>query len=251
MSTITTSLIVFVCVFGAALLGMWLRGKLPDHHFSAETQGAVKLAMGFVATMAALILGLLVVAASDSYNKQSSGVTEMAAKVVYLDRILANFGPESTEVRALCRRTVEQVASRMWPTNRSGESQLDPSAAHTEGLFAAIESLTPKNDLQTALKSQALSISLELGQLRWLEYVQANSSVSKPMLCILVFWIAVLFASFGMFSPVNSTAFAALLLAAVSVTGAVFLILELSLPFTGLLQIPKTAFLDAISHLGT
>ena len=251
MDTITTSLIVFACVFGAALFGMLLRRMLPEHHLSTETKDTVKLGMGFVATMSALILGLLVASAKDSYDKQASGVTQMAAKVIFLDRILANYGPDTKDVRALYRRTVEQVARRMWPDDHSSDSQLDPAASRSEDLIAAIQSLSPKNDLQSALKSQAMSMSFDLGQLRWVEYEQSNSSASVPLLCLLVFWTAILFASFGMFAPNNATVIAALALAALSVAGAIFLMMELRTPFSGLLQIPKTAFIDALAHLGT
>jgi hypothetical protein len=150
----------------------------------------------------------------------------------------------------LYRRLVEQIKQRMWPEDSASQSELDPNASHGEQLLAAIEALKPTNDLQTALKSQAVSTCFDLGQLRWLEYEQAGSSASKSMLCILAFWLAVLFASFGMFAPRNGTVIAALVLAALSVGGAIFLILELSSPFTGLLQIPQTAFLNALSHLG-
>lgn len=251
MSTVTLSIIVFVCVFGAALLGILLRRLLPEHHFNSDTKDTVKLAMGFVGTMSALILGLLVASAKDSYDKQASGVTQMAAKVIYLDRMLASFGPETKDVRALYRRVVEQITKRMWPDASSGESQLDPSASHAEELLTAIEALTPKSDLQNTLKSQAVSTTLDLGQLRWLEYEQAGAAASRPMLTILIFWLAVLFASFGMFAPKNGTAVSALFLGALSLTGAIFLILELGSPFTGPLQIPKAPFLDAITHLGT
>jgi hypothetical protein len=250
MNTTITSLIVFVCVFGAALFGMLLRRVLPEHHLSSETKDTVKLAMGFVATMAALILGLLVASAKDSYDKESSGVTQMAAKVVYLDRLLANFGPSAKDVREVYRRDVERVMQRMWPDQASSESQLDPNASHAEELYAAMESLEAKSDLQSTLKSQAASMSLELGQMRWLEYEQAGTTISKPLLFILVFWTAVLFASFGTFAPSNGTVIVSLMLAALSVAGAIFLILELQTPFAGLLQIPNSSFLDALGHLG-
>ncbi len=250
MITTTTSLIALACVFGAALFGMLLRRVLPEHHLSSETKDTVKLAMGFVATMAALVLGLLVASAKDSFDKASAGVTQMAAKVVYLDRLLANFGPETKQVRELYLRHVEQVTKRMWPDTNAGESQLDPSASHTEEIFTAIQALEPKNELQKTFKAQAVSTSLELGQLRWLEYEQVGTAASKPMLYILIFWIAVLFASFGMYAPSNATAVASLLMAAVSVAGAIFLILELRSPFTGFLQIPNTPFLDEFAHLG-
>lgn len=250
MSTVTTSLTVFACVFIGAIIGMRLRRVLPEHHLSSDTKDTVKLAMGFVATMAALILGLLVASAKDSYDAQSSGVTQLAAKAVYLDRLLANFGSDAKDVRELYRGVVEKIAKRMWPDKHTGEYQLDPSVMHTEELLAAIESLQPKTDLQKTLQAQAISTSMEIGQMRWLQYEEASTTLSKPMLGILIFWIAVLFASFGLFAPSNGTALAALLLAALSVAGAIFLILELQSPFAGLLQIPDAPFLDAINHLG-
>ncbi|MBA4106583.1 MAG: hypothetical protein C0485_12565 [Pirellula sp.] len=249
MTTVATSLTVFACVFAGALIGMRLRRMLPEHHLSSERKETVKLAMGFVATMAALIIGLLVASAKDSYDTQSSGVTQLAAKAVYLDRLLANFGPDANDVRQLYRGVVERIAHQMWPEQYAGEAQLDPSAMHTEELLVAIQALAPKTDLQKTLQAQAVSTSMEIGQMRWLQYEQASTTLSKPMLGILVFWIAVLFGSFGLFAPSNGTALAALLLAALSVAGAIFLILELQSPFTGLLQIPDTPFLDAIAHL--
>lgn len=250
MSTTTILLIVFSIVFGAALFGMFLRRILPEHHFSSDTKETIKVTMGFVATMSALILGLLVASAKDSYDKQAGGVTEMAAKVLYLDRLLANFGPETNDVRTLYRQVVEQVAQRMWPHSKMGESVLDPTAVHAEQLLGEIEALQAKSDLQTALKSQATSVCLEVGELRWLEYEQATASASMPLICIMVFWTAVLFASFGMFAPRNGTVIAAVALAAMSVAGAIFLILELRSPFVGILQIPNTPFVDALEHLG-
>src|SRR3982750_996186 len=108
MSPVLIAAIVFACVFGATLFGMLLRTVLPEHHLSSETKDTVKLAMGFVATMAALILGMLVASAKDSYDKESSGVTQMAAKVIFLDRLLANYGPETNNTRSLLRQNVER-----------------------------------------------------------------------------------------------------------------------------------------------
>jgi hypothetical protein len=244
------SLMVFVCIFAAALLGMALRAALPEHHLGADTKDAVKLAMGLVATMAALILGLLVASAKSTYDAESSGVTQMAAKIVFLDRMLANFGPETKETRELLRRTVARTAQRMWPDKPSEHAQLDPSASRAEGMYAAIEKLAPKNELQTSLKSQALSTALELGQMRWLEFEQADSAISAPMLYILTIWLAILFVSFGLFSPSNGTVVTALMLAALSVAGAIYLILELNTPFSGLMQISDAPFVSALAHLG-
>jgi hypothetical protein len=250
LNAYVTFSLVFACVFGASLLGMLLRYVLPQHHLGSDTKDTVKLAMGLVATMAALILGLLVASAKSTYDTESGGVTQMAAKIVYLDRMLANYGPETKEARELLRHTVERMMQRMWPEKSTDKAQLDPSASRGDATYAAIEKLAPKDSMQTLLKDHALSTSFELGQMRWLEFAQGDSSLSTPMLCILTLWLSILFISFGLFSPFNGTVVAALMLAALSVAGAIYLILELNTPFTGLMQISDSQFVNVLAHLG-
>lgn len=250
MSSIATAISVFACVFGSALLGMFIRAALPEHHLNSETKDSVKLAMGLVATMVALILGLLIASAKSSYDAERNGVAQMAGKIVILDRMLANYGPEAKETRELLRRSVERAVARMWPDRKSEQAQLDPSASRAEGLYVAIQQLSPKTELQTALKSQAMGAAIELGQMRWLEFEQAGGSVSMPILVIMTCWLAILFVSFGLFSPPNSTVVAALLLVALSVSAAIFLIMELDRPFDGMIQISSEPFDNALAHLG-
>jgi hypothetical protein len=250
LSVIATSLFIFACAFASAVVGMTLRRILPEHHLSSHSKDSVLLATGLVATMAALILGLLIAAAKDSYDKEASGLTEMAAKIIFLDRMLANYGPETKDTRDQLRQVVQHMVDRTWPEDSSQPVQLDPTTAGAEPLYTSIQKLSPKNELQTALKSQTLATSLELSQLRWLEFEQADTSISAPMLYILTFWLAVLFVSFGMFSPPNGTVIISLILAALSVAGAIFLLLELNRPFEGIMQISSAPFLDAITHLG-
>jgi hypothetical protein len=250
VNTIITSGIIFAFLFGATLLGMLLRKVLPEHHLSGDAKDSVKVAMGLVATMVALVLGLLIAAAKDKYDKESAGVTQMAAKVIYLDRMLANYGSEASDVREQLRKMVEMVRDRMWPGHVLSNAQLDPTASRTETVLAALQNLAPTNDLQKTLKSQAMSSAFDVGQMRWQEYEQANSAISTPLLCILTFWLAILFVSFGMFAPSNSTVIIALVMAAVAVSGGVFLMMELNSPFTGILQISSAPFDDALAHLG-
>jgi hypothetical protein len=249
LSAAPIAILIFACLFGAAMLGMLLRAVLPEHHLSTDTKDSVKVAMGLVATMVALVLGLLIAAAKDKYDKESAGVTQLAAKVIYLDRMLANYGPEAGDVREQLRKMVEMVRGRMWP-DRLLNAQLDPTASRTESVFVALQNLAPKNELQTTLKSHAISSAFDLGQMRWQEFEQAQSTVSIPLLCILTFWLAILFVSFGMFAPNNSTVVIALAMAALAVAGGVFLMMELNTPFSGILQISSAPFDDALAHLG-
>src|SRR5438876_10932099 len=110
--------IVFACLFGAGLLGMCIRAALPKHHLTADTRDAVRIGMGLVATMAALVLGLLVASTKGAYDTQKNEVSQMAAKIVFLDRVLANYGSESAETCDLLRRSVGSAINCMCPDRK-------------------------------------------------------------------------------------------------------------------------------------
>jgi hypothetical protein len=242
---------VFACLFGAGLLGVRVRAALPEDHLSSETKDAVKVGMGLVATMAALVLGLLVASTKGSYDTQKSEVAQMAAKIVFLDRLLANYGSESAESRDLLRRSVGSAINHMWPDKKSSQAaQLDPSVSSGEAFFNSIQKLSPQNDVQRSLKSQAAQIATDLGQMRWLLFEQTETSISVTMLIVLISWLAIIFMSAGLFAPPNATVIIALMLAALSVSGAIFLILELDMPFDGVIQISKKPMYNALVHLG-
>lgn len=250
MSPIAISGIVFASLFGGALLGFWLRRALPDHHLSAEAKDTIKLGIGLIGTMGALVLGLLVSTAKGSYDTQKSELTQMSAKVILLDRVLARYGPDAAGVRATLKDSVAFVLVQIWPEDRSVSSELDPSKSGAEILFEKVQELVPKTDAQRALQAQALSIGSEMAHLRWLLFQQSGSSISTVFLVVVVFWLCVVFMSFGLFAPGNTTVIVTLLLCALAVAGAIFLILELDQPFNGFIQISSAPLRNALAHLG-
>jgi hypothetical protein len=250
MGSTIIAAIVFACLFGAGLLGVRVRAILPENHLNPDTKDAVKVGMGLVATMAALVLGLLVASTKGAYDAQKGEVTQMAAKIVFLDRVLANYGSETAESRELLRRSVGSAISYIWPDKKSSQTaQLDPSGSSGEALFNSIEKLSPQTDVQRSLKSQAAQIATDLGQMRWLLFEQTESSISLPMLIVLIAWLAIIFMSVGLFAPPNATVVIALMLSALSVAGAIFLILELDMPFDGVIQISSAPMRNALNHL--
>jgi len=249
MSSITISLIVFACVFGGALLGIFLHAVLPQHHLAPDSKDIVKLGVGLVGTMAALVLGLLVASAKGSYDAQSAELTQMSANIALLDRGLALYGPETKETRALLRGAVVRILDQMWSKDGASSS---PMAAPSGGeiLYEKIQGLSPKNDTQRSIQSQALSIVVDIGKTRWLMYEQATTSVSMPLLVVLVLWLTVIFISFGLFAPFNATVVSSLLVSALSVSGAILLILEMYTPYAGMIQISSAPLRAALANLG-
>jgi hypothetical protein len=248
VNPLEVSAIILSCIFGGAMLGMWLRGVLPEHHLDAETKDLMKLGVGLVGTMAALLLGLLVASAKSSYDTRSGELTQMAANTILLDRTLAHYGPATGEIRGILKISVTRMIDQVWQKN--GTEGALPLQAGGEVLFDKLQELVPRSDAQRALQSEAESLVINLGQTRLLLFAQSGTSISKPFLVVVVFWLSMLFVSFGLFAPRNATAIATLLVAAISVAGALFLILELDHPFSGLIQISSAPLLNTLSALG-
>jgi hypothetical protein len=249
VSSLEISFITLAVVFGGALLGIALRAVLPERHLAGESRDVVKLGMGLIATMAALVLGLLIASAKSSYDTQNAELTEMASKAVLLDRILAHYGPETQEARNMLHSSVASVLDMVSSKAGDGPFQFGVSVSG-EGLYDKIQGLSPKDDAQRSIQSQALSLMMAMGQTRLLLAAQKNNSVSLPMLVVLVAWLTIIFISFGLFAPRNVTVIVSLLVSALSVSGAVFLILEMYSPYAGLIHVSGAPIRAALAHLG-
>jgi hypothetical protein len=249
MTTIGTAATIFCCVFGGALAGMGLRAIIPEHHLDPETRDLIKLGVGLIGTMSALVLGLLVASTKSSYDTKKSELAQLAGNVILLDRMLAHYGPEAADARDALRTTVAAMAGGA--KSSTNLEQFGRAAhVHREVMFDKIQDLMPQTEAQRTLKGQAESLAINLGQTRWLLFAQSGTSISTPFLVIVVFWLTVLYLSFGLFARVSGIAFTTLAVSAVSVAGAMFLVLDLDHPFSGLMQIPDTPLRDALAVLG-
>ena len=249
MNTALTALVVFGCLVGAVLLGRALHQVLPQQHLSADSRDVIKLAIGLVATMSALVLGLLVSSAKGAYDTERSEVIQMAAKVAFLDRVLTVYGPEAAEARVRFHEVVEEAVKRMWP-KEARRADLAPKAETANTMYGVVQELAPHDEAQRKLKEQAATLAIDLGQLRSLLVAQAVPSISTPMLIILVSWLAIIFLGFSALAPPNITPMLALIVSAVAVSGAIFLILELDQPFGGVIRISSEPMLNALNQFG-
>ena len=245
----TIALILFVGLVCVTLLGGRLRRLLPAEHLSAESKDAVKMALGLVATMTAILLGLLVSSAKGAFDTARTEVMQTAAKVALLDRVLRLYGPEAMEARRSLRDATADGVRRTWPAGRSSPVRLDPNQQMGDAVYLAIHGLSPHDDAQRGLKTQAVALMVQLAEFRALLQAQAVSSVSKPLLIALVLWLVVIFFGFSLLAPANATSSLALIAGAFSVACAVFIILELDFPFAGVIRIPSEPMTKVLSQL--
>jgi hypothetical protein len=243
--------IVFACTFGGVLFGMWLRTILPEHHLSNESRDTVKLGAGLIATMTALVLGLVTASAKSSFDNMSTVVKTTAVDVLTLDRFLARYGSETREIRGTLQDVIANRVDMIWPEGSSRPTVVDPlgTAATAEGIADRVRGLTPRDDSQRALQSQALALNESVLRARWLVYASGGSSIPLPFLVVLLFWLTITFASFGLFAPRNATVITVLFVCALSVGGAVFLIAEMDGPFDGILKVSAEPLRYTIAHL--
>ena len=250
MSLLTISLSVFACIFGGALLGIRIHHLLPDDQLRADSKDVVRLGMGLVATTAALVLGLLVASAKAFYDTQNTEVTQFAANVVLLDRVLAHYGEESAEARAALPNAVTHMIEVIEPSSDSNKTDSQHGSLRGEVLIEKIQALSPKDDNQRSLRQQASNVAVQLGQIRWLMYEQNKVPFPMLLLVMLVFWLTALFISFGLYAPRNPSVLTSLFISALAVSGSIYLILDMYHPSAGLIRVSDAPLRSALSLLG-
>ncbi|MGA9855127.1 MAG: hypothetical protein WBR29_07620 [Gammaproteobacteria bacterium] len=252
MNSFLIACISAACIYGGVLLGIVIRSRLPEHHLSSDSKDTMKLGAAMMATLSALVLGLLISSTKGTYDMVSSEVTRGAATVIQLDRALAAYGPETRDIRIQIQRSVAAVIADIWPEQKTavpGMTQFE-RANSIELVQARLRALAPVNDAQRQLLTQAEQLSDDLLQFRWLLIEQLQNSLPIPLLVMLVFWLTMLHLSFGLQAPRNLTVMAVLLVTVLSVSSAIFIILELNHPLTGMIKVSNAPLLKALEYLG-
>jgi hypothetical protein len=252
MSSLLICVTSIACIVSGTLLGFALQRRLPGHHLSKESHDSVKLVSGIMATLTALVLGLLVSSAKDSFDTVNYGLVQSGAKLILLDRVLAQYGPESNGVREALRQSVAEGVRRVWSDDATEASALVAleKGPGIEPIQAMLRGLTPATESQRELLVQAKQIAAESSHARWLAIEHAQSSLPTTFLVILISWLSLLFASFGLYAPRNATVLTALVIGAVSVSAAIFLVLEMNRPLEGFMKVSGAPLQKVLEMLG-
>lgn len=253
MKHLVISLAVFVCVFSCAMLGFYLRERLPQHHLNEESSSSIKLATGLIATISALVLGLLISSAKNSFDTVSGDLVRNAVNIVRLDRALAEYGSETGALRAQLKSNYATWIDMIG----SGDSrELDrlngpDVVGQIEHFQRSLAQLAPDTAAKQRLQTRSMEISDEVFAARWLALLQKRGSIPMTLLVVLVSWLAIIFGTFGLFSPRNGTVIFFFLLCAFSASGAIFVILEMDTPLDGMITVSTAPMREALARLGS
>lgn len=245
MYSLVVAAIVLGCTFGAALVGLFLHRRL-ETHLDTESRDVIKLVMGLIGTMSALILGLLIASADSSYNAQKGELQTLSANIILVDRLLASYGEDTRLAREELRSAIRRGQERIWSRGAPQPANMNVAAKFIQHL----QDLSPKTETGKILQNQVFKVAVNVMQARLLMSEQAEESLPRPFLTLLVSWICALFLGFGLFTRSNATVLTALLLGAASVSAAIFLILELSTPYRGIMQISDSPLRHALAQIG-
>ena len=249
MTAVNVALGTFIITLVGICFGIFLQMNLPKRYLSDKTGDTVKLSAGVIATLAALTLGLLIASAKTSYDTRVSQVRKMVAGLLLSDRLLTLYGPETQEARIKLRDMVTPVSSHIWAENETAGPKRFEATSETEDYVNAIYALQPQTEAQRRLRERVVQATLELANARLELFSQLNTLLPPPLLVMLAFWFAVLFAAYSMYAEINAVSVVALVVCAASVAGAMFLLFQMNNPFSGLMGIPRIDFVALMPSL--
>jgi hypothetical protein len=251
-SSIILSSIALTCMIGGMVIGLVFRRLLPEQHLRDASRDSVKTGAGLIATLAALVLGLLVTSAKNAFDGMNSELTQVSTKIILLDRQLAQYGEQTKATRESLRETLREAAWRIWPDEFAQPPNESKSDAQTsnERIEDSIRSLVPANEAQTTHRAEALKLIGEVSELRWLLFEQSHSELPTAFIVLLIFWVSVLFGMFGLLAPRNATVVIVLGVCAFSVATVIFLIREMNHPLHGVVQVSSAPARQALNKLG-
>ena len=249
VSALLISLITFFLVLGGSLLGMYFRNALSDDHLRDDVRDVIRLSTGLIGTIAALVLGLLIASAKSSYDARSTQIKQITANVILLDRFLEQYGPDAYNLRIILRSVVPPMIDRIWNEGDRTRTAAFSVTAEAQEFVNKVQELEPNSDPKRALQSRILSAAADLAQARLSLFTQSHDSIPAPFLAILIFWLTIIYASFGLFVRANPIVIVTFFVGALSVSASIFLILEMDQPLTGLLQISSEPLRHALVPL--
>jgi hypothetical protein len=209
----------------------------------------VNVSVAVIGTLSALVLGLMITAAYRSFSARSDEARELSLQLIRMDRNLRRYGPEADDARAKLRTWTEAKTHQLFPIRGQPIPSSQTTIVMLEQVQDSVLALTPKDEKQKYLRTLCVSLSSTLIQARWSLETRTGHSTPVPFLVLLIFWLAIVFTSFGLFAPANPTTIVVLFLCCLAVSGGIVLVEELDNPESGLIQISPDSMRKALVEI--
>ena len=253
MDALTLGFIVFSALFGGAAFAIWIARYLPSHHLSSRSQDSVKLGVGMIAAMASLVLGLMTASVSGNFSNASKDVSSYALNLLSLDTDMRHIQPQSCPAQTLLADYIRSVLHETWTTTADLPEKRNPASSGQ--ILLRLDSMV--HDWQVTTPDQsAVRANVQAGlrtvlTSRWTVSQDSAAAIPTAFVVVLVAWLALIFVSFGLYSPSNAVVMGSLFLCALSIAGALFLISEMSGPFDGLVSISPQPMVNILKVIET
>jgi hypothetical protein len=263
MHEIGYAVIALLAMLGCFGAGMLARRVLHERHRSHESIEAIRVVLTLLVTCAALVLGLLISGAKIRFDENGAGARALGIDITELDQQLREYGPQLDPLRADLIRYASAAIATTWPSEppppgtyprqlqsaTSGSVESPELGGILSGIDLALRDLDPETRSHRALAASLRARSMALQQQRWDLIAEAAPSLSWPFLAMLIFWLSAIFGLIGFSSPQDRVLLVVTGVAAVSIASAIYLIVDLDTPLTGVLQISSAPLRDALRHL--
>ena len=250
MNPVAISAVAFALIVASAIIGTLARSRMPEHHLTGDSKEVIRLATALVATLTGLVLALMFAATRTSFEHTSASVSRLAVSFTELDEVLEDYGPVALPIRKQLRTDLQPLMDSIWQEDAAAAGRPPGSRrSHVTSAVAMIRELQPANPVQASLQARALQIAADISQTRLALLSLPPDSVSTPFTVVLVLWLMFIFTTFAMSSKPNATLTAVLCVCILSASGALYLILELGLPFGGLMQVSNDNLRQALTPI--
>ena len=250
MSPIATAATAFALIVAGTLTGILVRAKMPEHHLTGDSKEVIRLATALVGTLTGLVLALMFAATRASFEHTSAAVSRIAVSFTELDEVLDDYGPAAASIRKQLRADLQPLMDSIWQDDAVAAGRPPISRrSHATSVQTMVRELQPSNPSQASLQARALQITSDISQTRLALLAQPPDSVSTPFIVVVVLWLTFIFTTFAMSSKPNVTLTVVLCICILSASGALYLILELGLPFGGLMQVSNDALRNALTAI--
>jgi hypothetical protein len=260
MSMILPPLLVVFVLCASAALGFVINGRLPERHRTPDSIDLVHLAIGLLVTFTALVLGLLISSVHTGFEAAYQAQGTYAGQLTQLDRCLRDYGPETAPTRARLSGYVAATIASTWPFEPPPKGVAYPDATHMrqigedptltnviDDIGLAVDGLEPTDSLHRFIAAACLSDYAEVLKSRWVVIESVHGSIPTPFYWVLVFWLAMVFASLGLRAPPNALNVIVIVMCAVSISSAIFVIHDLDVPYGGLFGVPSDSMRNALA----